>query len=488
LKQFLTSYISGQPLYLAAREAREYLQGMEEELPCASWLPVIWQNQAVIPPSWKDLIPRWKSWESRPHPISWQRSLAILLAASLAVTSTTFWGRWQGKLQPLELKAYDHLMQQRPIAGPDDRLLIIRVTPEDTKRLNQPPEETGNGAKTLSDRSYEKLFAKLKPLQPSVIAFLRAYQGAVSPEYPNFKASLAAENLIAMCQSAIPDRNDSAEDTLAPADVSADRVGFYTFMEDPDGAIRRHLLRRQERDPHRCKSKNTQEFGFKVAQLYLRNQEQASDRFINRGRGLITFKPLQPHQGGYHKLQSLKPNQDQVQVLLNYRAYENYKRDIAPTFSLTDLLEDRLTLEDVKGRIVLLCSDFPNRDRSYPTPQGMLPSYYIVAQQILDSLDTISGERKPIEMWPWWGDLLWIWMWSIIGGLIAFSLNFNASKYRYEIAIFGMVSAIALLYGLCFLFLLQSLWIPLIPAALTLLLTSTTIAVYQHLKKLKYDS
>jgi len=79
-------------------------------------------------------------------------------------------------------------------------------------------------------------------------------------------------------------------------------------------------------------------------------------------------------------------------------------------------------------------------------------------------------------------------MWSIIGGLIAFSLNFNASKYRYEIAIFGMVSAIALLYGLCFLFLLQSLWIPLIPAALTLLLTSTTIAVYQHLKKLKYDS
>ncbi|MFB2891608.1 CHAT domain-containing protein [Aerosakkonemataceae cyanobacterium BLCC-F50] len=55
LKNFLTAFASGKSFYLAVREAREKLQGLENYFPCASWLPVICQNPAEIPPIWDSL-------------------------------------------------------------------------------------------------------------------------------------------------------------------------------------------------------------------------------------------------------------------------------------------------------------------------------------------------------------------------------------------------------------------------------------------------
>lgn len=52
LKNFLTAYSQGKPLYQSVREARSQLQGLEDRFPCASWLPVICQNPAEIPLSW----------------------------------------------------------------------------------------------------------------------------------------------------------------------------------------------------------------------------------------------------------------------------------------------------------------------------------------------------------------------------------------------------------------------------------------------------
>ena len=55
LNYFLTAYSGGKSLYLSVREARERLQGLEHIYPCASWLPVLFQNPAENPPGWNDL-------------------------------------------------------------------------------------------------------------------------------------------------------------------------------------------------------------------------------------------------------------------------------------------------------------------------------------------------------------------------------------------------------------------------------------------------
>ena len=55
-KHFLEAFaVQRLPLYPAVRQARKQLQGLEDEFPSASWLPVISQNPAVEPPTWLQL-------------------------------------------------------------------------------------------------------------------------------------------------------------------------------------------------------------------------------------------------------------------------------------------------------------------------------------------------------------------------------------------------------------------------------------------------
>ena len=55
LKNFLLAFSEGLPLHQAVREAREKLQGIESQFPCATWLPVVCQNPASPPLTWEDL-------------------------------------------------------------------------------------------------------------------------------------------------------------------------------------------------------------------------------------------------------------------------------------------------------------------------------------------------------------------------------------------------------------------------------------------------
>ncbi|NES24658.1 MAG: tetratricopeptide repeat protein [Symploca sp. SIO3E6] len=51
LKYFLKSFAFKEPFHLAVRQTREQLKGMESYYPGASWLPVICQHPAVMPPT-----------------------------------------------------------------------------------------------------------------------------------------------------------------------------------------------------------------------------------------------------------------------------------------------------------------------------------------------------------------------------------------------------------------------------------------------------
>lgn len=55
LKYFLEAFARGESLYLAVRDARERLESVQDEFPCATWLPVICQNPAEEPVSWQEL-------------------------------------------------------------------------------------------------------------------------------------------------------------------------------------------------------------------------------------------------------------------------------------------------------------------------------------------------------------------------------------------------------------------------------------------------
>ncbi|WP_414619941.1 eIF2A-related protein [Calothrix sp. CCY 0018] len=55
LKYFFQEFTKGKSLYKSVNIARRKLQGLENNYPCASWLPVIVQNLLEIPPTWQNL-------------------------------------------------------------------------------------------------------------------------------------------------------------------------------------------------------------------------------------------------------------------------------------------------------------------------------------------------------------------------------------------------------------------------------------------------
>ncbi len=117
LKYFLKAFARTHSLYLAVREGRERLQNLDEQFPCASWLPVIFQNPTYQPLIW---VPR-----------SYAPRFLMIMAASVAVASLVLGIRHLGWLQPLELKAYDQMMQLRPHEEIDPRILVVEVNKRD---------------------------------------------------------------------------------------------------------------------------------------------------------------------------------------------------------------------------------------------------------------------------------------------------------------------------------------------------------------------
>ena len=55
LQNFLRIFSQGKSLYVSVREAREKLQKLEDDYPCATWLPIVCQNPAEVPVTWEEL-------------------------------------------------------------------------------------------------------------------------------------------------------------------------------------------------------------------------------------------------------------------------------------------------------------------------------------------------------------------------------------------------------------------------------------------------
>ena len=84
---------------------------------------------------------------------------------SLLVTSIIIGMRSLGWLQPWELQSFDWLMRMRPNEGLDKRLLLVIITEDDV----QSQLGAERGALSLSDRSLNRLLAKLEQAQPRAI-------------------------------------------------------------------------------------------------------------------------------------------------------------------------------------------------------------------------------------------------------------------------------------------------------------------------------
>ena len=489
LKHFLVAFSGGQSFYLSVREAREKLQGLETQFPCASWLPVICQNPAELPPKWEEWlgnrdkkdseepqttetkIPSSKSQRFTPR---W-RQLGHVLVSSVAITGLILGVRSLGILQPLELWAFDRLLTLRPKEAPDSRFLIVTISEADIQ-AQDPNQLRGS----LSDKAFDQLLNRLEPHQPRVIAIDIYREFATRSQYPRLIAHLRQnKRLVAICKS-----SDTKYDPIGiapPPEVPISRVGFSDFLEDDDGVLRRQILFADIDPASPCTTPYA--FNVRLAFRYLA-AKGISPKFTSDGNlklGNVAFNRLQARTGGYQGIDAAGN-----QIMLNYRSLPSVEA-IAPQVSLNQVLSGKVRPEAIKDRIILIGVTATGTGDFWATPyraarKEKVPGVFIQAQMTSQILSAVLDKRSLIWVWNWTGETFWIWMWSLVGGLsVTWVLRSEEGVKPFPLRRAAICTiGLGTLTGVSFVFLTQGGWIPLIPAGITFTLTVVICSYLKH--------
>ncbi|MBD2497919.1 CHASE2 domain-containing protein [Nostoc sp. FACHB-280] len=468
LKHFLQAYAGGKSLYLAVREARERLQGLDGQFPCASWLPVIYQNLAEIPPSWQDWLGKADLQRNNLPSNTSKLPLFWLVASSLAIASLIVGVRYLGIFQAWELQAFDQLQRLRPEEKPDSRLLVVTITEQDVQ-LQSPEQPQGS----LSDESLLRLLKKLQAAQPKVIGLDIYRDRAVKPNLPELAQYLdKSKNLIAVCR--VSDSLTENPGIKPPPEIPPESLGFSDLVLDPDNIARRHLLAFTPPPSSPCKAQYA--FSVKVALSYLATH-QVFLEFTKDGAwklGKTIFPPLTAHTSGYQGIDA-----GGHQILLNYRQGRSLQK-LVPQVTLTEILTGKVNANTVKNKIVLIGTTAQSFQDYSSTPYitnggaiEKIPGVILQAQMISQLVSASLDGRSLLWTWFLWQEIIWIWGCSLIGSTLAW--------YIRRPLYLGLVTlmAIASLYGICLVVLIQwSAWIPLVPAAIAFVSSIIFITCY----------
>ncbi|MEH2415217.1 CHASE2 domain-containing protein [Nostoc sp.] len=478
LKNFLIAFAGNKPFYLAVREARERLQGLENEFPCASWLPVIYQNPTTVPTTWQELCGNFDDTKfvgevPTKGKISTSKSqLRTVLVSTFIVAISTIGLRYLGVFEKIELQTFDQILRLRPKEDPDPRLIIIEITEKDI----QSRQETTLGLKSISDSTLATLLKQLQKYQPRIIG-LDIYRDFADP--PNklnpiqVSTELSKDNVVAVCKSR--DSKYDPQGVKPPKEVPVERQGFTDAIQDPDGIMRRQILMMAQEPSSTCTTPYS--LSLQLAARYL-SSENIQPKFNEDSVqfGSKIFNRLKPgRSGGYQQGVNLGGNQ----ILVNYRNTDFIR------VSLEDILSNKVNADLLKDKVVIIGVTANTVSDTWSTPYSTgqqdyqeISGVFIQAQMVSQVLSAVLDQRPILWVLPYWGDILWICGWSVVGSLIVWRVPSLSDK---GCAIFVTV---VILYGVCAIALLkQGLWLPFIPSTFAVVASGVVIVLIQRRQK-----
>lgn len=387
-----------------------------------------------------------------------QRLLRVVLPMSGTITILLVCLRFLGILQPLELKTFDWLMRLRPDEGQDERLLVIAITDEDMET-----ENFREGGWSISDIKLNQLIAKLEKYQPRAIG-LDLYRKKTNLKELNTQLR-QNNNIFGVCKVSDPQINKRA--TPPPPEIPKQRQGFSDLLPDHDKIVRRHLLEMEPSDPDPKCSANYA-LNLQLARQYLQAKVTPTPKGLKISN--VIFKPIQPFTGGYQDVDARG-----YQVLLNYRTHEGDPLKFVPQVTLGQVLNSDIldSIKNLSGRIVLVgvTATEPGDYWSVPYDEE-IPGVVLQAQMVSQIISAVKDKRPLLRVWAQWEEWLWIGAWSLFGGILV--LGF------YRVSSLAIAEGIAFL-GLgiiCYVCLLNGLWLPLVPPALALVTVGLSVLIF----------
>ncbi|MGI0495407.1 CHASE2 domain-containing protein [Alkalinema pantanalense CENA528] len=462
LQYFLNHFSQGDSLSLAVRQARQRLQALEDEAPCATWLPVLFQNPAQTPPTWQSLSQGNLAAEASietpripaaivPKP---RRVSRILGRVGLGLLSgVVMLGlRSLGFLQEWELQTWDMMMRMRPAESTDRRILLVTI--DETDIQAQP--DRGQGS--LSDTALNQLLQRLQSYKPRAIGLDLYRDFHTSHQQKLLKQQLQQlENLITICKNSDAELKQTG--IASSPDVPIERVGFSDFITDSDGVLRRQLMFMNPDPTSSCLAPYG--FGTRLAIEYLYAEGQAAE-FTPDGQlqlGQTVIPNIRRPTGGYQTIDDRGG-----QVLLNYRSGNRPFQQV----SLMQVLRGQVAPELVKDRVILIGTIATSAGDYWMTPLGrsteaQLQGVVVQAHMTSQLLNHVLDRRPLIRSWSNGYEIGWILGWTGVGiGLISF-VQYRWLKHSIlgTIAMFGVFCGGFLFGG--YALLLRGLWIPVVP-------------------------
>lgn len=383
--------------------------------------------------------------------------LGIIAVSATAVTALLLVFRYVGGLQPLELLIFDQMVMRKPDEGPDPRLLVVAITEQDIQSLKQ---------STITDATLAEALEKLQQYKPAVIGVDIYRDIAQGSGLNQLEEQLKKPNIIAIAKMGITGNFE----VPPPPSVPPERIGFNDLLQDADGVVRRNLLFGNLNAETTLFS-----FALQVAGAYLNplgiqpeNSETNPD-LITWGKA--QFLPLQAYSGGYEKVDA-----SGYQILLNYRS----RRDVSQQVTLTQLLNNEINPQWIKDKIVLIGYTAPTKRDLFLTPYSpaekqnpKMAGVLIHAQMTSQLLSVVLGENQLFWFWSQTGEILWIVVWAVAGGTVAWLV-------RHPLGLaFSNITMVAIIFGTGYYLFLRNAWIPIGTPALATLTTTALVVSYR---------
>lgn len=466
LINFLRAFAAGIPFHLAMREARERLQGMEGQFPCASWLPVLCQSSGLAALTWRSLRDPIQKKE-----ISLKQRFSEVLAIGAIASLLILTASAIGVLEPYELNAYDRFSNWQPSSQSPERILVVAANQADVNAYGPsiPNDVLAQAVDILS--SY----------QPRVIG-IDIFRNRPNPDQAKpfapkensiYDQFTAKENLIATCSMV----TDLSPGVPPPPALPATQMGFSNVLKDYfyDNAVRRQLLFANPDASDLCST----EFSLSsIVALHYLDKENIQPETVGEQMhlGQAIFTPMSVNSGGYRKI-----DDSGFQVMLGYRKFENFAQSI----SLSAVLAGEIPIDDLSNYSVLIGVSDPFSNDLLMTPESVrsrqkqpIPGVIVQAHMLNYLLDTALGYRPVINVLPKWIATIWIASFSILGaGIGAVAKRASLWSLTLGLATLGLL-------GLCYLLFVLGWWMPWVPAAAGLIVGSSGLWIYKRLKSI----
>ena len=335
-------------------------------------------------------------------------------------------------LQVLELRTFDTLLSFRPAQSIDKRIVIIGETEPDIRRYGHP----------LSDQIFADALQKAEDAGARIIGVDKYRDIPTPPGTTNLDNILTKnENIIWIFFGGDKKLNYIAAPPALDGNVA--RTGFNNILEDPDGVARRGILFSD------INGNSYYSFPLLLSIYYLANENiavQLDQQQILNING-ISVPKIDANFGGYHHADT-----GGYQIMLDYPAL----KETFNTFTLSDLLDNKIPQEALKDKIVLFGAMAPSLQDYWLLPNeitrfGIEYHAYFISQ----ILNIGTQNKSPLRTTPDNAEQAWLLFWCLVGAF--------AGLFRGGILFFVLlILEFATLLGSNILLLNQGWWLPLI--------------------------